>query len=113
MLHLLHIAARSDWEAARAAGRYEADSLASEGFIHCSTAAQVVRVADERFAGRRDLVLLCIDPARTGAPLRWENCEGGDEDFPHLYGALPTAAVVAALPFAAGPDGRFALPELP
>ena len=36
----LHITARTAWDAALGAGIYEADSLSTEGFIHCSTAEQ-------------------------------------------------------------------------
>jgi len=35
---IYHIARRADWESARSSGLYTADSLATEGFIHCSTA---------------------------------------------------------------------------
>lgn len=38
-------------------------------------------------------MLLEIDSARLGAPVRFEEGEPG-EDFPHLYGELNTDAVV-------------------
>ena len=69
---------------------YTADTLPSEGFIHCSTAEQWPRVLAERFAGRDDLVLLEIDTARLTAELRWE------DGFPHVYGPLEVEAVVSA-----------------
>jgi uncharacterized protein (DUF952 family) len=53
-------------------------------------------VLRERFGGRDDLVLLEIDSDRTGAEVRWENLESGEELFPHLYGPLDIAAVVSA-----------------
>ena len=93
---IFHNTTESGWEAARRAGVYAADTLGSEGFIHCSTADQWPRVRRERFAGRTDLVLLEIDPALAGAEVRWENLEGGEEAFPHLYGPLDTAAGVSA-----------------
>jgi uncharacterized protein (DUF952 family) len=99
---ILHFCPEAAWRAARAAGRYAADTLATEGFIHCSTAEQVCAVADALVPGRADLVLLEIDESRLTAPLRWE---GG---FPHVYGAIPVTAVVAVHPFRPGPDGRFA-----
>jgi hypothetical protein len=34
----------------------------------------------------------------------------GGEQFPHLYGPLDPAAVVAVLPLEPGPDGAFSLP---
>jgi uncharacterized protein (DUF952 family) len=70
----------------------------------------VVRVADARFAGARDLVLLCVAVQRLDAPLRYEPGEqGSDELFPHLYGPLNGDAVLQAVPFPEAPGG-FALP---
>jgi uncharacterized protein (DUF952 family) len=106
---ILHITARSEWEAAGAAGRYAAPSLVTEGFIHLSAPEQVVRVANARYAGASDLMLLCVAADRLEAPLRDEISDAGEETFPHLYGVLNLDAVVAVVPFAEGVDG-FALP---
>lgn len=46
MAFILHIARREAWEEAKSQGRYLAASLATEGFIHCSTIGQVVDTAD-------------------------------------------------------------------
>jgi uncharacterized protein (DUF952 family) len=58
---IFHITQRIEWEEAVRAGEYRAASLNDQGFIHCSTPEQVVRVANFLFAGQRGLVLLCID----------------------------------------------------
>jgi uncharacterized protein (DUF952 family) len=105
---IFHITPRTTWEAALGAGIYEADSLSTEGFIHCSTADQYIWVANRRFRGRRDLVLLHIDPARLRSEVRYENLEGGAALFPHVYGAIPIGAVLNVTPFLPGPDGTFA-----
>jgi uncharacterized protein (DUF952 family) len=107
---IYHITPRADWDAALRAGRYTADSLASQGFIHCSTREQVIGVADAFYAGRSGLVLLCIDEGQLGAPLVYENLEGGEALFPHLYGPLNLEAVVHVADFAPGAEGRFTLP---
>ena len=107
---LYHITRQSDWTTALAAGSYAAASLATEGFIHCSTAHQVIATANRLFRGRRDLVLLCIDSAKVNAEIRHENLEGGTELFPHVYGALAIASVIAAHDFAPRGDGTFGLP---
>lgn len=92
---ILHITRRQDWQAAQAIGSYEADSLRSQGFIHCSTPEQLPRVAETLFRGQDGLVVLTIDATRVNAPIRTENLEGGDERFPHIYGPLNLDAVVA------------------
>jgi uncharacterized protein (DUF952 family) len=104
---IFHITSRTTWESALGAGIFEADSLSTEGFIHCSTADQYTWVANQRFSGRLDLVLLHIDPARLRSEVRYENLEGGDILFPHVYGAIPIGAVLNVTPFLPGTDGTF------
>lgn len=62
---LVHICARADWERAQRQGELAPDSLATHGFVHLSTPEQVHLPANRLFAGRTDLVLLHLDPART------------------------------------------------
>ena len=107
---LLHIAEREAWAAAGPAGQYRPHSLESEGFIHCSLPGQLVAVADAIYRGRTGLVLLVIDPARVPAEIRFEDCTESGQEFPHIYGPLPVAAVDQVLAFEPGPDGRFTLP---
>ena len=57
---IYHICERKEWQAAQETGVYRADSLESEGFIHCSREDQVARVANFIFKGMEDLVLLHI-----------------------------------------------------
>jgi len=109
---ILHIAHRDDWEAALAAGEYRAGSLATEGFIHCSTPEQVLIPANERYQGQRGLLLLVIDPNRLATNLVYEDCYETGMTFPHIYGPLNLDAVLRVVPFPPGPDGRFSLPAL-
>ena len=102
---ILHIARAADWARARESGAYAPGSLAKEGFVHASFPEQVLAVANALFRGEPDLVLLVIDPERLDAPLF---VEGG---YPHIYGPVKVDAVVAALDFPPGPDGRFGWPE--
>ena len=109
---IYHITTNADWERARATGSYAADSLSTEGFIHCSTAQQVIATANRIFKGRRDLVLLCVDTSRVKPEIRYENLEGGSNLFPHVYGALEVAAIVSMHDFPPQDDGSFTLPVL-
>jgi uncharacterized protein (DUF952 family) len=103
--HIFHLATARDWTAAERSGAYRTStlgrSLAEEGFIHASRAAQVAGVA-AAFYGEADepLVLLEIDPGLVGCEIRLEIPPGGDAAFPHLYGPLEVSAVVRVTPYA-------------
>lgn len=81
-----------------------------DGFIHFSSAEQVAETAARHYAGQSDLVLIWVDAEALGAALRWEPSRGGAL-FPHLYGALPVAAVTRVEPLSLGPDGKHVFPE--
>ena len=70
MAEIFHITTRADWERAVAEGSYRADSLATEGFIHASTAGQVAGSANRFFRGATGLVVLRIDLDRVASPIR-------------------------------------------
>ena len=89
---LFHITTREQWNHAVIAGRYQAESLVLEGFIHLSTESQLEATARRHFAGHGDLVVLEIDPVRLRWEIRWEDSQG--ESYPHLYGPLETEAVI-------------------
>jgi len=110
MTIIYHITPRADWAAAQSSGMYSADSLVSEGFIHCSTAQQFIATANRVFRGRRDLILLSVDTNRVKAEIRYENLEGGANLFPHIYGALAVDAVAAVHDFPPRADGTFEPP---
>ena len=59
---IYHITSRSAWNEARNRGDYRAESLETEGFIHCSTQEQIVPVANKYYARQTDLVVLVIEP---------------------------------------------------
>ena len=107
---IFHITTGTAWDAARRVGAYTADSLATEGFIHCSTRAQVQSTANRIFKGRSGLLLLSVDVDRVKPEIRYENLEGGSNLFPHIYGALAIDAVVAVHDFPPRADGGFDLP---
>jgi uncharacterized protein (DUF952 family) len=105
---ILHLTSGEGWLAGRRGGRYLPESYAREGFIHCSTPEQLLRVANNFFAGQHGLVLLVIDPARLASELRWEpGSDATDELFPHLYGPLNLEAVIRVVALEADAQGRF------
>jgi len=107
-----HITTGSAWSAGQKSGEYRADSLEREGIIHCSTATQVLRVANTYYTGQQGLVILMIDPTRLQAEVRWEpGTDKDDELFPHIHGPLNGKAVVRVFDFEASPNDAFSLPE--
>lgn len=115
---IYHITSRSAWGEARQNGEYLAESLETEGFIHCSTGAQVLPVAEKYYLGQHGLLLLMIDPARLSSDLKWEPPSGGTPPpgvpegdlFPHIYGPINLNAVVKAVDLESNPDGNYDLP---
>lgn len=108
---LVHLIEPAAWRAALAEGAVHPPSLESVGFVHLSTPGQVHLPAGRLYPGRRDLVLLVVDPARLNDPVRFEDgvpADPGGLRFPHLYGPLPTSAVVAVVPYR--PPAPFSLP---
>lgn len=91
--YIVHICPPGDWLKAQDAGVYRAESLGSEGFIHCSRPAQALDVLNRFYQGVPDLLLLWIDPRQVDAEIRWEAVDG--DEFPHLYGPLNLDAVIA------------------
>ena len=107
---LVHLCAEDEWATAYSAEELRPQSLDAVGFVHLSAQLQVHLPANRLFAGRRDMLLLYVDPDRLGAPVRWEPGVPTDPEsmlFPHLYGPLPTVAVVEVRPYLPGPDGLF------
>ena len=112
---ILHIVARADWESALARGLYVPPSLDAEGFIHCSTSAQILRTANRFYRGQAGLIILCIDESRLDAAPRYESPDSTSGEapadlFPHLYEPLNLNAVVQVIDFPCGADGTFEMP---
>lgn len=97
-MFIYHIAEKSIWNEALTIGIYTPGAYQQDGFIHCSLENQVLAVANRYYQQSNDLVLLKIDSDRIEVPLVFENLEGKEELFPHLYGPLPLNAVVESLP---------------
>ncbi|RBY79701.1 DUF952 domain-containing protein [Blastococcus sp. TF02A-26] len=105
MSPLVHLIEPADWHAAQETGAVRPPSLDDVGFVHLSTPDQVHLPAARLFPGRRDLLLLVVDPERLSDPVRFEPGAPGDPEamrFPHLYGPLPVSAVVAVVPYEPG-----------
>lgn len=113
---IFHIVSKPEWQNAIRTGTYEPASVKTEGFVHCSTRRQTAATANRFFRGRRDLVLLCIEPERLTARLRFERPADisdarAQELFPHVYGPINLDAVVQEIDLPCDGNGTFRLPD--
>lgn len=94
---LFHLASAAEWPGYQDRGRIDPASLGSEGFVHCSYGRQVAGTVAKHFVGATGLLALELDPKSLGhVRLVDEDSYGSGQAFPHAYGAIPVAAVVAA-----------------
>jgi len=101
------------WRAAERAGAFRGAPVdLADGYVHFSIGAQVRETAARHFAGASDLMLVAVDANALGGALRFEPSRGGAL-FPHLYGALPMAAVLWVKPLPLGPGGHVFPEPLP
>jgi len=112
---ILHILSRAQWDLARQRDDYRSPSLEAEGFIHCSTIAQVIETANIFYRKQPDLIVLWIDERKLVSRLEFEAAATvGDARpqalFPHIYGPLNLDAVIDAIELPCEADGSFRLP---
>ena len=107
---IYHMLPRALWMAQPADQVYAADTLASEGFIHCTGEPELLATVANRFYRGLpgDYVILCIATARVEAEIKWE--AAGDALFPHIHGPLNLDAVVGVEPFPRDDEGVFLTP---
>ena len=94
-MFIYHIVLPEIWEQVRNEPLYRHESLAAEGFIHCSYEDQLEAVIERYYSDRDELVVLTIDTDKLTARLVAEPSTGG-EIYPHIYGPLNMTAVVDA-----------------
>jgi uncharacterized protein (DUF952 family) len=90
---IYHIVAPDAWERFKDEAFYEAESLASEGFIHCSYRHQLGEVLERYYAHAGRVLILHINPSRLASPLVAEPSTKG-EIYPHIYGTINSRAIV-------------------
>ena len=109
---VFHLARSTEWETAQASGVYRgSDQDRADGFLHFSTAEQIVESAARHRAGEAGLVLLEVAVEPLGDALRWEESRGGAL-FPHLYADLPVDAVTRATELPLDEQGAHVFPTL-
>lgn len=109
---IYHMVPTAVWQTQVTNKQYYADSLATEGFIHCTGEADRLLWVANHFYRQDDrpYTILVIDPEQLSAEVRWEAADG--HLFPHIYGPLETDAVYKSVPFPRDSDGTFLSPPL-
>ena len=95
--YIYHVTTQQKWEEAQVNGAFIADSLATEGFIHCSVEGQVAGVLDRYYKGQTGLVKSKIEKAKVERPLVFELAGSINEVFPHIHGPINLDAIVEVI----------------
>ncbi len=102
---------REVWNNARISGSYNGAAIDIEdGFIHFSTASQSRETAAKHFDQRKGLIIAAIDPRMLGDELKWE-VSRANALFPHYYGVLDMAAVIATYDLPLDASGKHVFPD--
>ncbi len=119
---IFHIATEPNFRSCLSDDFYEADSLKTEGFIHCTSGESVLlAVAENYFSEATDpLLVLKIDLPKVKHEVRFEppaTVEGVGKShvelaslFPHIYGPLNISAI-SGIGFISRSDGKFVCPK--
>jgi uncharacterized protein (DUF952 family) len=91
---IFHITTQTAIDAAKSSGFLLADSLQTEGFIHCSEAWQLPGVMERFYKGIEGLKLVKISPAKLTSKLVYEKAADVEDWFPHVYGAVNWEAII-------------------
>lgn len=90
---IYHIVLPEIWEKFKDENFYEADSLHSEGFIHCSFAEQIEGVLQRYYKGIAKIVILTIESEKLTSKLLNETSTN-NEIYPHIYGKINREAII-------------------
>ena len=102
---------RNDWQNAEDSGYYQGSvGDRVDGFLHFSTAQQVVESAARHRPNVKDLLLITVDANDLGPSLKWE-LSRSDQLFPHLYGSLLVAKVISVRDLPLAEDGFHQFPN--
>jgi uncharacterized protein (DUF952 family) len=90
---IYHIVLPEVWAKFRNQYDYEAESLATEGFIHCSYRNQLDDVLERYYKDADKVLILAINPHLLISELVAEPSTN-QEIYPHIYGKINKSAIV-------------------
>ena len=91
-MKIYHIVLPEVWETFKDQEFYRAESLATEGFIHCSFAEQLEGVLERYYEGVGEVLILEIETDKLTSKLVNEPSTN-DEIYPHIYGEINREAI--------------------
>jgi uncharacterized protein (DUF952 family) len=90
---IYHIVLPEVWENFKDKDFYEAESLQTEGFIHCSFREQVEAVLQRYYKDSTKVLILEIEREKLTSKLVNEPSTN-NEIYPHIYGKINREAIV-------------------
>lgn len=92
-MQIYHIVLPEKWAEFEGQDFYKADSLETEGFIHCSFSEQIDGVLERYYSDAERVFILEVDPEKLTSKLVNEPSTN-DEIYPHIYGPINKSAIV-------------------
>lgn len=91
-MKIFHIVLPEVWENFKDKNFYEAESLQTEGFIHCSFPEQIEAVLQRYYAGKEKVLILEIETEKLTSGFV-EEPSTNNEIYPHIYGKINREAI--------------------
>lgn len=90
---IYHIVLPEVWENFKHENDYEAESLQTEGFIHCSYRDQLDGVLQRYYQNKKKVLILHLNPEFLTSELIAEPSTN-QEIYPHIYGKINKSAIM-------------------
>ena len=90
---IYHVVLPEIWEKVKGEEFYEAESLTTEGFIHCSFAEQLEAVLGRYYKNAERVWILEIETEKLTSKLVNEPSTGG-VFYPHIYGKINVESII-------------------
>jgi uncharacterized protein (DUF952 family) len=92
-MFIYHIVLPNVWQQFEGKPSYSAESLQTEGFIHCSYESQLDGVIKRYYGNAERIVILKLDTDKLRSKLVKE-ASTNNEIYPHIYGRINRDAIV-------------------